>query len=104
MERPAGRLLSMLELLQNRPRLTGPELALALAVEPRTVRRYVTTLQEMGIPVEAARGRAGGYRLRPGFRLPHQWQLENDEPLPLRKLLQRLQVKLRERAKVAAHA
>lgn len=70
MERPAGRLLSMLELLQNRPRLSGPELAAALAVEPRTVRRYVTTLQEMGIPVEAARGREGGYRLRPGFRLP----------------------------------
>ena len=60
----------MLELLQNRPRLSGPELAAALAVEPRTVRRYVTTLQEMGIPVEAARGREGGYRLRPGFRLP----------------------------------
>lgn len=70
MERPAGRLLTMIELLESRPRLTGPELAVALAVEPRTVRRYVATLQEMGIPVEAARGRDGGYRLRPGFRLP----------------------------------
>ena len=27
-------------------------------------------LQDMGIPVEAERGRYGGYRLRPGFKLP----------------------------------
>ena len=36
----------------------------------RTVRRYVTTLQELGIPVEADRGAHGGHRLRPGFRMP----------------------------------
>jgi predicted DNA-binding transcriptional regulator YafY len=34
------------------------------------VRRYAARLQELGIPVEAARGRAGGYRLRPGYKLP----------------------------------
>ncbi len=82
MERPAARLLTMLELLQSRPRLTGPELAGELAVEPRTVRRYVATLQEMGIPVEATRGRVGGYRLRPGFRLP-PLMFSDDEALEL---------------------
>src|SRR5437879_4715764 len=34
------------------------------------VRRYVTVLQDLGIPVESERGRYGAYRLRPGFKLP----------------------------------
>ncbi|MBA2774444.1 MAG: YafY family transcriptional regulator [Nocardioidaceae bacterium] len=68
--RPAGRLLALLELLQDRPGVNGPALAAALTVDVRTVRRYVTTLQEMGIPVDTTTGRHGGYRLLPGFRLP----------------------------------
>ena len=68
--RPTTRLLSMLELLQARGRMGGPELARRLEVGERTVRRYVTMLQEMGVPVEAERGRYGAYVLRPGFKLP----------------------------------
>ena len=34
------------------------------------MRRYVTSLQELGIPVESLRGRYGGYRLARGYRLP----------------------------------
>ena len=60
----------MLELLQARGRMGGPELARRLEVGERTVRRYVTMLQEMGVPVEAERGRYGAYSLRPGFKLP----------------------------------
>jgi predicted DNA-binding transcriptional regulator YafY len=60
----------MLELLQSRHRLTGAELAAGLGVDERTVRRYAHTLAELGIPVVATRGRYGGYRLRPGFKLP----------------------------------
>src|ERR687897_229562 len=60
----------MLELLQARGRVGGPELARRLEVGERTVRRYVAMLQEMGVPVEAERGRYGAYVLRPGFRLP----------------------------------
>jgi predicted DNA-binding transcriptional regulator YafY len=67
---PTTRLLTVLELLQARPLLTAGELARRLEVDARTVRRYVTMLQDMGIPVEAARGRYGGYRLRPGYKLP----------------------------------
>jgi len=70
MSRPATRLLELLELLQDRPLVSGPEIARLLDVDLRTVRRYVTKLEELGIPVEAVRGRAGGYRLRPGARLP----------------------------------
>ncbi len=60
----------MLELLQDMPGITGPQLADRLGVSSRTVRRYVGALQEMGIPVEPMPGRYGGYRLISGFRLP----------------------------------
>jgi len=68
--RPATRLLAMLELLETRGRVSGRELAQRLEVDPRTVRRYAVKLEELGIPVEAERGPYGGYRLRPGFKLP----------------------------------
>jgi predicted DNA-binding transcriptional regulator YafY len=67
---PTGRLLELLELLQAEPLVTGAELAARLGVDRRTVRREVATLQRLGIPVEGERGVGGGYRLRPGYRLP----------------------------------
>jgi predicted DNA-binding transcriptional regulator YafY len=75
---PTSRLLELLELLQARPLITGRELAQRLAVDTRTVRRYVAALQELGIPVEGQRGVGGGYRMRPGFRLP-PLMLSDDE-------------------------
>lgn len=68
--KPASRILAMLELLQDRPGMTGPDLADALGVTTRTIRRYVATLQDMGIPVEPNAGRIGCYWLRPGYRMP----------------------------------
>ncbi len=70
MYHPTGRVLTVLELLQSRPGLTGPELAARLETDVRTVRRYVTKLQDVGIPVEATHGRHGGYRLRAGYKVP----------------------------------
>ncbi len=70
MASPAGRVLALLGQVQDRPGLTAPQLARELGVSERTVRRYVATLQELGIPVEAGRGSIGGHRLRPGFRMP----------------------------------
>ena len=67
---PATRLLTILELLQAYPALSGAALARRLEVEPRTIRRYVLMLQDMGMPIESTRGPGGGYRLRPGFKLP----------------------------------
>jgi predicted DNA-binding transcriptional regulator YafY len=67
---PTGRVLTVLELLQSRPGLTGPELASRLEMDVRTVRRYIAKLQDAGIPVEACPGRYGGYRLRSGYKLP----------------------------------
>ena len=69
MYHPTTRLLAVLELLQSRGRIGGGELARRLEVDERTVRRYVTMLRDLGIPVEAELGRYGAYRLRPGFKL-----------------------------------
>lgn len=68
--RPTTRLLSMLELLQTRGRIGGPELARRLEVGERTVRRYAATLQEIGVPVEGERGRYGAYSLKRGYKMP----------------------------------
>ena len=70
MYHPTTRLLTILELLQTHAHMSGEELARRLEVETRTVRRYILMLQEMGMPVEGSRGPGGGYRLRPGFKLP----------------------------------
>jgi predicted DNA-binding transcriptional regulator YafY len=74
----ASRLLALLESLQARPVVTGRALAEELGVDVRTLRRYVAALQELGIPVEGQRGVGGGYRMRPGFRLP-PLMLSDDE-------------------------
>ncbi|HUY79940.1 MAG TPA: YafY family protein [Ktedonobacterales bacterium] len=70
MYRPTARVLTVLELLQSHGRMTGPDLARRLEVNVRTVRDYIGTLADLGIPVEAERGRNGAYRLRPGYKLP----------------------------------
>lgn len=67
---PAARLFTLLDVLQSRPGVSAARLAERLEVETRSVRRYMTMLQDMGIPVEGTRGRYGGYRLRPGYKLP----------------------------------
>lgn len=67
---PTTRLLSVLELLQSRQQMSGAEIARRLEVDPRTVRRYILMLQDMGIPVEAERGPHGAYQLKRGHRIP----------------------------------
>jgi predicted DNA-binding transcriptional regulator YafY len=67
---PTARLLELLELLQAQPLLTGRDIADRLGVDRRTARRYIAALQDLGIPIEGQRGVGGGYRIRPGFRLP----------------------------------
>ena len=77
---PTMRLLTVLEVLQSKSAVSGPELAKKLEVKVRSVRRYITMLRDMGIPVESEAGRYGTYYLRPGFRLP-PLMFSNDEIL-----------------------
>lgn len=79
---PTSRVLTVLELLQTYGQLNGGELAGRLEVDARTVRRYVTTLQDMGVPIESEAGRYGGYALRPGYKLP-PLMFSDDEVLML---------------------
>src|SRR2546423_2634580 len=67
---PVMGLLTVVDLLQARPSITAAQLAEGLQVNARSARRYIVMLQDLGIPVEAERGRYGGYRLRPGYKLP----------------------------------
>jgi predicted DNA-binding transcriptional regulator YafY len=65
-----ARLLQLLSLLQVPREWPGSELARRLEVSPRTIRRDVDRLRELGYPVEATMGAAGGYRLVAGTALP----------------------------------
>jgi predicted DNA-binding transcriptional regulator YafY len=65
-----ARLLKLLSLLQTPREWPGSELAERLGVSPRTVRRDVDRLRELGYPVEATMGAAGGYRLGSGSAMP----------------------------------
>lgn len=67
---PIMRVLTVLEILQARERVSGAELAERMEVSDRTVQRYIARLQDLCIPVESVRGVGGFYRLKPGFRLP----------------------------------
>jgi predicted DNA-binding transcriptional regulator YafY len=82
MNKPTTRVLAALELLQTHGRMSGRELAERLAVNGRTLRRYVRSLEDLGVPVTTERGRYGNYGLIAGYKLPPM-MFTNEEALAL---------------------
>lgn len=120
----------MLSLLQTPRTWSGSELAERLEVSPRTIRRDIDRLRELGYPVDAVMGGQGGYRLIAGTAMPpllldddeavavavglrlattHPLQAAADAPVrALAKLIQVLPTRLRRRvdnltAAITAH-
>jgi predicted DNA-binding transcriptional regulator YafY len=70
MANTSARMLRLLSLLQTHRYWPGGELAGRLKVSERTLRRDVDRLRELGYPVDANRGVAGGYQLQTGATMP----------------------------------
>ncbi len=82
MANASGRMLRLLSLLQTHRYWSGTELADRLEVSPRTLRRDIDRLRDLGYPVAAARGVAGGYQLKAGTVVP-PLLLDDDEAVAI---------------------
>jgi len=78
----SARMLRLLSLLQTHRYWPGGELSERLEVSPRTLRRDIDRLRELGYAVDAVRGVAGGYQLRAGGALP-PLLLEDEEAVAI---------------------
>src|SRR5256886_9051411 len=70
MLKTSARLLRLLSVLQSRRHWSGNDLSERVGVDPRTIRRDIDRLRELGYAVEASPGLGGGYQLKPGSSLP----------------------------------
>ncbi|MBO9556285.1 YafY family protein [Cellulomonas sp.] len=89
MANTSSRTLRLLSLLQARRFWPGPVLADELGVSPRTLRRDVDRLRELGYPVDSQPGVDGGYALAAGASLP-PLVVDDDEAMALAVAIQSL--------------
>ncbi|WP_204358268.1 YafY family protein [Streptosporangium sp. 'caverna'] len=82
MANTSARMLRLLSLLQSHRHWPGLELADRLQVSERTLRRDIDRLRELGYPVAASRGVAGGYQLQSGTAMP-PLLLDDDEAVAI---------------------
>lgn len=85
----AGRLVSLMLILQRSGRVTAAHLADQLEVSQRTILRDIEELSGAGVPVYAVRGPGGGFELLEGFRRslpdPLEWTPANGRRVPARR-------------------
>lgn len=100
----AGRLVTMMLILQRRGRVTAAELATELEVSERTVFRDIEALSGAGVPVYATRGPGGGFQLLEGFESdlsdPDDWRPSGTRPGRPRRASVRVSPEGRRRAAV----
>jgi predicted DNA-binding transcriptional regulator YafY len=82
MANTSERMLRLLSLLQTHRYWAGSDLAARLEVSDRTLRRDVDRLRDLGYPVNATPGVAGGYQLEAGGALP-PLLLDDDEAVAI---------------------
>lgn len=70
MPNSASRLITLIMLLQKQPNQKAADLAKKLGVSVRSLHRYLSMLEEMGIPIYSERGPYGGFSLVRGYRMP----------------------------------
>lgn len=69
MSHTATRLINLIMFLQRQLNQKAADLAAELGVAVRTLHRYFTMLDEMGIPVYSERGPYGGF----SYKAPKRW-------------------------------
>lgn len=75
-------LISLLILLKSRKRMKTKELAEALGVSERMIRKYMTDLEEANINVQSVPGPTGGYELR-GYDYLMNLDIKKEEAVAL---------------------
>jgi predicted DNA-binding transcriptional regulator YafY len=100
----AGRLVSLMLILQRTGRATAAQLADELEVSQRTILRDIEELSGAGVPVYAVRGPGGGFELLDGFDHslpdPKQWTTTNRRTRPARRATIRISPQGRQLAAV----
>ena len=82
-------LLKLITLLKSNKRIKRKEIADALGVSERMVRKYISDLQEANITIESIPGPSGGYELK-GHNYLLNLNTDNEEVKSLEKALEQL--------------
>lgn len=82
-------LLKLITLLKSNDRIKRKEIAEALGVSERMVRKYILDLQEANINIESVAGPQGGYVLR-GYNYLVEMDINEDEIYSIDKAIERL--------------